>query len=117
MRIKANVNLGGVQPPAWFAMGVLEALCQLYTERPLTVTSANDSHAHKPASLHNKGLAFDARTKDMNAEQKSQVFARANLTLNPLGFDLVFENPGGPNEHIHCEFDPKLGEQLYYKVV
>lgn len=114
MKLKSSVNLNGVQPPVWFAMGALEAVCQLYTERPLTVTSANDSHTDK---LHPKGLAFDVRTKDMNAEQKSQVFAHANLVLNPLGFDLVFENPGGPNEHIHIEFDLKPGEQLYYRVV
>ena len=117
MKLKSSVNLGGVQPPVWFAMGVFEALCRLYADRPLVVTSANDSHDSRPASLHNKGLAFDARTKDMNAEQKSQVLSRAKQILDPLGFDIVFENAGGPNEHIHCEFDVKPGEQLYYRVV
>lgn len=117
MKLKSNVRLQGIEPPTWFAMGAFEALCTLYADRPLIVTSANDSHADKPQSLHNKGLAFDARTKDLNAEQKAQVFAQAKKILDPLGFDLVFENQNGPNEHIHVEFDPKADEKLSYKIV
>lgn len=81
----------------------------------LTVTSVNDSK-HGPNSLHYKGAAADLRTKDIgqagdpqNAPRRAVLDRLVSSLCASLGadFDVVLENFGGPNEHIHVEYDPR----------
>jgi hypothetical protein len=78
-----------------------------------TFTSVNDSK-HGIGSLHHcregkytDGLcrAFDVRTKDVTAN-KLYLVQEVKASLGP-DFDVVLEDPGGPNEHMHVEHDPK----------
>lgn len=69
------------------------------------VTSGNDSQ-HMEGSLHYKGAALDFRTTHAAGIGKGLVAGIAQI-LHPLGFDVLFENPGTPNEHCHVEYDPR----------
>jgi len=72
-----------------------------------TVTSVNDG-VHKVGSLHYVGRAIDIRSKIYPPALVSQVvqaFKKLyNTTEHP--YDLIWENPGQPGEHLHLEYDP-----------
>lgn len=101
MVLKESVTRQGVQPPIWFAIGVVEA-CLRNTRWPCVVTSLTDSHAHRPASLHNRGLAADIRTRHIPADYLPSFVDSVKSILDPLGFDVVLES-----DHLHMEYDPK----------
>lgn len=73
---------------------------------PCVVTSGNDSK-HGADSLHPKDRALDFRTRTI-AEREDKFRFRDTLraALGP-DFDVVLEDVGGPNEHLHAEYDPK----------
>ena len=69
------------------------------------VTAAADG-AHKPDSFHYRGLALDFRTKHVTIPStKAEIVARVRDALPQC--DVLFENEGTPNEHLHVEYDPK----------
>lgn len=68
------------------------------------VTSGNDGK-HKDGSYHYVGRAFDFRTK--HTGRSTAVVEAVKKELCPLGFDVILEDLHGPNEHLHCEYDPK----------
>lgn len=120
LRHKATVNFQGVQPPVFFALGVLQSA---FSRRgaELICTCLNDSHGERP--LHTvkdpitgetKGYACDVRTRHVTQAMANEVFAETRLVLEPLGFDCVFHpDEWGPTgkqimfQHIHVEYDPK----------
>lgn len=71
----------------------------------VVVTSGNDS-THMARSRHYTDEALDFRTKTMGAQTKRQFMADLKARLG-ADFDLVLEDDGGPNEHLHVEYDPK----------
>ena len=105
MKLKRGVNVEGVQPPIWFALGVACVLYQTEASAPLIVTSLKDSHESRPKSLHNKGLGADLRTKHVSAMKVGVIAQKLHEQLDRLGFDVVLEP-----DHIHIEYDPKQGE-------
>ena len=116
MKLKASVNLDGVEASTRHAMGVAEAVCLIYAGRYVVVTSAHDSHELNPLSLHNPGRACDMRTRDLPPLVKPQIVHKLKDILEPLGYDAVFENEGQPNEHLHVEYDPKDSESFYQRL-
>lgn len=78
-----------------------------------TITSCNDSK-HGAGSLHPYGRAFDVRTKNIEAltgssnatARKQDIVRICREQLGPQ-FDVVLEDLGGENEHMHVEWDPK----------
>lgn len=89
----------------WYAIGVFEGVSREFLGKPVIITSLKDG-THKENSLHYKGLAFDVRTRNMTGGEAKTLFENVKLILDPQGYDTVFEG-----DHIHCEFDPKLGEE------
>lgn len=83
-------------------------LCrQIYSDNfiaSMVVTSANDGR-HMDGSKHYTGEAFDLRTRGTG--RSTQIASETRRILRPLGFDVVFEDEGGENEHLHVEYDPK----------
>jgi hypothetical protein len=83
-------------------------VCQkLGVDSEFTVTSVADGvHAVK-GSLHYAGAAFDMRIHDL-PDDASKASLRAELEV-ALGsdFDVVLEDAGQPNEHLHVEHQPK----------
>lgn len=106
LKCKKGVMLQGVKSELLVAIYFAERVWEEHGSQ-LTITSITDGQ-HSQNSLHYKGLAFDARTKDIGeAATKEAIFADLKVILTPLGYDVVFEGEGEANEHIHIEFDPK----------
>ena len=122
MKVKPGVNLD-VDPKMFFALGAVEMTFMKDHLGEPTVTSAKDGHEHL-TSLHNgptksiiegqteDGLAVDIRTKDISFDQATHVVSWLRENLDPLGFDTILHGEGD-NRHIHCEYDPKEGEELF----
>lgn len=70
----------------------------------LPVVTSGDDGKHRAGSLHYVGLAEDYRTNDLPKE-KHLAIERVRLRLGQ-NFDVVFENIGKPDEHLHVEYDP-----------
>ena len=104
IKFKPGVSLEQLQPQMLIA---LEAVREEFTRWGLdtVVTSANDGE-HMEGSKHYTGAAFDFRTKHSAGLGKG-IAGACKMKLGPLGFDVVFEHEGQPNEHLHVEYDPK----------
>lgn len=106
LSFKAGVNLVGICPQINIALTVAS---QVYAEfgHPCTVTSANDSR-HAATSLHYDGRAVDLRTQHigMADDDKQRVVDRIRERLT-LDYDVILEDLGGQQEHIHLEWQPK----------
>ena len=109
MSLKAGVSLKDLQPQTVVAMMVVKELLNDKGLRTFTITSCNDS-THMMNSLHYKGLAFDVRTHDIILSNRGVWLTQLKTELKNLlsaEFDVVLEDAGGPNEHLHVEYDPK----------
>lgn len=99
----ANVRFSETQAQTWLILTADRVYATYGYD--MWVTSATDGK-HGAGSLHSRGLALDLRTKHIDKmETKQAIFAELKHLLSP-GFDVVFEDPNGPNEHIHAEYDP-----------
>lgn len=73
----------------------------------MLVTSGNDSR-HRDGSAHYKDGALDFRTKHLTPAEKHWLRDKVAERLGPL-YDVILEDEGGPNEHLHVERDPARG--------
>ena len=105
IHVKPGVKLTGLQAPILLAVQAAEHIWWLHGETPLVITSANDG-THKPDSFHYAGRAVDLRSKTLPRASRDRAVAQLR---NALGteFDVLLEDPGGANEHVHVEHDPK----------
>lgn len=97
MKLKPGVQVGTLQAP----MAIV-----LDCGAELLVTSAGDGR-HGVRSKHYLGLAVDLRSQHLHPDEKDQVLAELRLALGDQ-FDVLLEDRGGPNEHFHIEFEPKV---------
>lgn len=103
MIFKAGVSFIGIKPPLVLGLLAADAVHrQLYGD-DVVVTSLVDGE-HRKDSLHYKGLAADLRTHDHPNPEKFRALLAAQLGDE---FDVILEDAGHPNEHIHLEHDPK----------
>jgi hypothetical protein len=104
IKFKDGIKLSDLKPQTVLAL----MLCwQIYRDQftaEMVVTSINDGR-HMDGSKHYTGEAFDLRTKGTG--RGSQIANEARRLLGPLGFDVLFEDQHGVNEHLHIEYDPK----------
>jgi hypothetical protein len=56
-------------------------------------------------SLHYKDRALDFRTKHLSAADKEALVTAVKRRLG-TDYDVILENAGGTNEHLHVEYDP-----------
>jgi hypothetical protein len=98
----------GVQPPiVRILCGVANVAATVTCVSDVVITSANDG-THKDGSLHYKSAALDVRTKNFPDEPTKQSFLTAlRQELGEADFDFVYEDPGGVNQHVHIEYDPR----------
>ena len=103
MRLKAGVKLTDLAPQMVLAAVIVERIYDSY-RCDCVITSANDSK-HGKDSLHYRGRALDFRTKNYTGDKQ----ALRDEIKEALGadFDVILEDLGGDNEHIHVEYDPK----------
>ena len=103
MRLKPGVKLSGLSPQIVLAAIIVNSL---YEEKDTecVLTSCNDG-THKSDSFHYRGEAIDVRTKNYFGD-KNQLRDEIKLRLG-ADFDVILEDSGGENEHLHIEYDPK----------
>ena len=92
------------QAPLLYALWRIELAMRAYG--PVTVTSLKDGK-HSANSLHYSGLAVDIRSKHLTQEESRKVFFALKNDLGP-DYDVLLENEGKENEHLHVEYDPKV---------
>lgn len=107
--IKPGVRLTHLQPQMILAyiiileihreMGFAEP--DLYT----VVTSGEDSH-HGVNSLHPSGNALDFRSKHITSPQTLSWVRQIRARLGDE-YDVILEDEGTENAHLHVEYDPK----------
>ena len=85
------------------ACAIINAANTLGLTHDIVVTSGNDSK-HKVGSKHYSDEALDIRTKNIAEPHKFASTIRRRLGPD---YDVILEDEEGPNEHLHCEFDPK----------
>ncbi len=90
--VAAGVNV-------WHALGYAKIA-------PCVITSGNDS-VHKVGSLHGRDKAIDFRTKTLPERADKFKFRDTLRAIIGPDFDVILEDIGGPNEHLHVEYDPK----------
>ena len=88
------------------AAGVINAANTLGLKQDMLITSGNDG-THMPGSLHYKDRALDFRTKHLGIADKKALVTAVKRRLGK-DYDVILENAGGANEHLHVEHDPKL---------
>jgi hypothetical protein len=97
----------GVQVPwvCYIAAATVNAANVLGLKVDMLVTSGNDK-VHARGSKHYTDEALDFRTKHLKSADK---LALRNAVKQRLGreFDVILEDEGGNNEHLHVEHDPK----------
>ena len=105
MRLKPGVKLKGLSPQAVLIALIVDRAYADYNHET-TITSANEGN-HMEGSSHFKGEALDFRTKDLPPTVDKHMLR--NEIKADLGdeFDVILENFGGDNEHIHVEWDVK----------
>ena len=71
----------------------------------MVVTSGND-RVHERGSKHYTDEALDFRTKHLGVPDKHRLRAAVKQRLG-RNYDVLLEDLGGPNEHLHVEYDLK----------
>jgi hypothetical protein len=108
LRLGTGVSLYSLKPQALLALQVVEQeFSALPADGEVVVTSAND-RGHMLGSYHYEGLAFDIRTQGLATDKKALI-ARIAARLGPE-YDVIFEDEGTPNEHLHVEWDRRRVE-------
>lgn len=91
----------------WVIQQMLGIVAPLYEKagHACHVTSGCD-RTHSVKSLHYQNRALDFRTKHLPPAIKGPLVADIRAALIGLGYDILLENPGTSNEHLHIEWDP-----------
>src|SRR3990167_8066735 len=72
----------------------------------VTITAGTDGK-HMKGSKHYSGEALDIRSKNFPTKRSKQDFVSAVLLRLGPGYEMFLEQEGKPNEHFHCEWDPR----------
>jgi hypothetical protein len=102
--LKLGVDLRGLKPQMAIAY-TIASFIYLRHGQECVITSASDSK-HGPNSLHYQGLALDIRTYTLPIPQVATVHRELKIALGEQ-FDVVLEDAGNTNQHVHIEFQPK----------
>jgi hypothetical protein len=107
VNFKEGVRLRGVRTEIVFAMLIADEVHREVTGGvAITITSVTDG-VHGERSFHHNGAAFDGRTKELTPEQRTTFLTklRERLSQLPGVYQMIFEDAGGENEHVHVEHD------------
>lgn len=105
IRIGPKARIYGVRSELAFANTVLLGI--LLKHNAVMIISHVIDGVHTRASIHYVGGAEDlvfASTLEMPVKQQIVDELKASVGQD---FDVLFEEPGKPNEHIHIEHQPK----------
>jgi hypothetical protein len=101
---KANVRWANADQAMAHALLVTTKVFEAHGY-PTWVTSAADG-SHMDGSKHYEGAAYDFRTHHVDKSyDKWSIVGQLRELLSP-SFQVLFEDEGLRNEHIHIEYDP-----------
>jgi len=106
IRIGLKCRLQGIRPELIVALIALEGILRKHGDVVVTISHALDG-THTRASIHYAGGALDiVFSSSLEMEVKRQIVEEF---IGSVGqdFDILFEDPGEENEHIHAEWQPK----------
>jgi hypothetical protein len=105
--IKNGTQLYGVKPEMVMCDGIVKDVFKSYSV--LCVRTSIVGKKHSRRSLHPVGYAVDYRTKHIKGVNRIATIEAIveDLKKSLPCCDIVFEDEGGEQEHIHVEFDPK----------
>jgi len=101
VRVKEGAEFSVIAPGGF----VILAAIQLTVEslgHDLTITSGTDGEHSGPNDPHHRGEAYDIRTNDLTDKEAVLEQIQKNLYGEEHFFAFI-EDPGTPNEHIHCQ--------------
>jgi hypothetical protein len=100
VRVKSGVLFEKIAPGGFEILrAITDAAMTLVQD--ITITSGTDGAHSGPTDPHHRGEAYDVRTQD--APDKQKLLVAILETLAPDQFYGFIEDPGTPNEHIHCQ--------------
>lgn len=100
-----SVRVKGITPQLVIGLAVLDSMHQDMFGKGIIITSLNDGY-HMSYSLHYKGNAADIRSHDKTKEESESFINKVKIFLGQ-DYDILLEDYGLANEHIHFEYDPK----------
>jgi len=106
LMFKDGVSWRGISPQSALIVMTVHGAFES-VDSDCIVTSMADS-THGFGSLHYIGNAVDFRTKHLDEPKKNLVIARIKESL-PSECDVILESLGKENEHLHVEWQPKVG--------
>lgn len=106
LRTYDTVRLKDLSPQMVLAAVVIEGIYRNEAGVECWITSANDRQ-HSAGSLHYKGQALDFRMHNVSGNRRQAVVAKIRASLSDADFDILWEDVGTPNEHLHIEYQPK----------
>ena len=87
----------------------------------MAICTATTNGRHGRGSLHRKGLAVDLRVKNLGdglRQRSLHSCLKRNIDQAYPGlYDVLLEDAGGDNAHVHCEASPTLLAQISGGVV
>lgn len=96
--------LDNVTPPlVRLVAGLANAVWDLGPEFPQVYITHGQDGSHKKGSLHYRYAALDVRTKNLTAMEADLLISRLLVKFPKPRFDVIFEDRGNPNQHIHIE--------------
>lgn len=99
LRVKDGVLFQIIAPGGFRILAALDLMARLADE-DLTITSATDGEHSGPDDPHHRGEAYDIRTHDLQDKERTLSVLEGMLGT---AFYAFIEDPGTPNEHIHCQ--------------
>ena len=103
MKLKKGSNIMTLKPEMVLAFTIINNVYFRYNYDCVLTEGTGGKHMEK--SLHYSGYAIDIRTKNILPVDKPVIIAGINVALNDQ-FDIILEDEGCENEHLHVEFDP-----------
>lgn len=108
MILKEGVSTRGISPELQIALFICNEVYATHGVNMVITSLVDGKHSLK--SKHWTGDAADLRTHNLPTHVDPQTVVKdIKERLNSSDYDVILEDYNGPNEHIHCEFDPKGG--------
>lgn len=102
----ASVNTNGFSSRMINAFDEMVIIARLVGVHDPIITAGVDRSGHTANSIHGKGLAVDLRANDMTSTAAKKYIISLKQALG-AGYDVMYEDWGNGNTHIHVEYDGK----------
>lgn len=102
VRVKDGVQFTKIAPAGFRILEAISATAR-HVGFDLCITSACDGEHSGLNDPHHRGEAYDVRSHNLTAEQKTLVLGYLGTQLRLDQFYFFLESPNTDNEHIHIQ--------------